>query len=89
MPMDFRKATDELLATFSHEDLADALDSSVPSVRQARQNTSRKSLQEAPAGLAGRSRQAGCPTGERLRRLAKALERAEQSKQQGVAPDSL
>jgi hypothetical protein len=42
MAMDFRKATDELLAGISHQELADALGVSVPSVRQARLDESAK-----------------------------------------------
>jgi hypothetical protein len=34
--MDFRKATDELCATITHEDVAKALGVSVQSIRQAR-----------------------------------------------------
>src|SRR5438874_1387886 len=36
MTIDFRRATDELFACLTHEDLARALDKSVPAIRQAR-----------------------------------------------------
>lgn len=48
--MDFKKATDELLAGISHEALAKALGASVPSVRQARLPASAKAYRRPPEG---------------------------------------
>jgi hypothetical protein len=48
--MDFKKATDELLAGISHEELSKALGVSVPSVRQARLPDSAKAHRSPPAG---------------------------------------
>ena len=50
MAIDFRRATDELLAGISHEELAKALDVSVPTVRQARLDEAAKAHRRAPDG---------------------------------------
>ena len=62
--MDFKKATDELFANVSHDDLAKALGVSVASIRQAR-------LQE--GALARRSPPPGWQIS--IRRLAEGQER--------------
>ena len=50
MAMSFRKATDDLLAGISHQELADALGVSVATVRQARLDESAKAHRNAPDG---------------------------------------
>jgi hypothetical protein len=50
MAMDFKKATDELLAPISHQELADALGVSIPSVRQARLDGAAKAHRKPPEG---------------------------------------
>jgi len=51
MQMDFRKATDDLLAaSISHQELADALGVSVATVRQARLDETAKAHRNAPEG---------------------------------------
>ena len=50
MAMDFRKATDELLACISHRELANALGVSVPTVRQARLEAAAKAHRSPPDG---------------------------------------
>lgn len=50
MAADFRKATDELLASISHQELADALGVSVPTVRQARLDESANAHRRPPDG---------------------------------------
>jgi len=48
--MDFRKATDELLAGISHQELAKALGTSVATVRQARLDEAAKAHRRPPEG---------------------------------------
>jgi flagellar biosynthesis regulator FlbT len=48
MAMNFRRATDELLANFSHEELAKALGVSVATVRQARLTEAAKAHRTPP-----------------------------------------
>ena len=48
--MDFKKATDELFANISHQELADALGVSVATVRQARLDDSAKAHRSPPEG---------------------------------------
>lgn len=48
--MDFRKATDELFAGVSHEDLAKILGVSIATVRQARLQPSAKAHRSPPEG---------------------------------------
>jgi hypothetical protein len=48
--MNFRKATDELLAGISHQELADALGVSVATVRQARLSEGSKARRSPPDG---------------------------------------
>lgn len=50
MSKDFRKATDELFAVVSHQELADALGCSVATVRQARLDASAKAHRSPPEG---------------------------------------
>lgn len=48
--MDFRKATDELFAGLSHEDLARVLDVSIATVRQARLQPTARAHRSPPEG---------------------------------------
>lgn len=74
MAMDFRRATDELFACTSHEELAKALDKSVPAVRQARLDKGAKAYRRPPEGWERAvSRLASLRAG-RLMRLVRALE---------------
>ena len=50
MSKDFRKATDELFAVISHDELAKALGCSVASVRQARLDEGAKAHRKPPDG---------------------------------------
>ena len=50
MSKDFRKATDELLANISHEELAKALGCSVATLRQARLTEGVKAHRKPPEG---------------------------------------
>jgi hypothetical protein len=50
MSKDFRKATDELFAVISHDDLAKALGCSVATIRQARLDASAKAHRNPPEG---------------------------------------
>ena len=50
MPKDFRKATDELFAVISHQELADALRCSVATIRQARLDEGAKAHRKPPEG---------------------------------------
>jgi hypothetical protein len=71
MALDFRKATDELLsACISHQELADALGVSVPSVRQARLDSDAKAHRSAPEGWEKAVRKLAEDRAARLGRLA-------------------
>ena len=72
--MDFKKATDELLATFSHDELAIALGVSVPTVRQARLGSSAKAHRKPPDGWQKTVRRLAEERAERLQRLAEKLQ---------------
>ena len=50
MSRDFRKATDELFAVISHQELAEALGCSVATVRQARLDPAAKAHRKPPEG---------------------------------------
>ena len=76
MAMDFRKATDELLAGISHQDLAEALGVSVASVRQARLDPSAKAHRNAPDGWERVVSQMSKKQAARLQRLAERLHEA-------------
>jgi hypothetical protein len=73
MGLDFRKATDELLAGISHRELADALGCSVPSVRQARLDPTAKAHRSAPEGWEVEVRRLAKDRAARLQRLAERL----------------
>jgi hypothetical protein len=71
--MDFKKATDELLANLSHEELASALGVSVPTVRQARLDEAAKAHRSPPTGWEAKIAKLAKQRSERLRRLADQL----------------
>jgi hypothetical protein len=75
MPEDFRKATDQLLAGISHQQLADALAVSVPTVRQARLDESANAHRSAPEGWEAKVAAMAEREANRLQRLAKSLQR--------------
>lgn len=71
--MDFRKATDELLAGISHQELAEALGVSVATVRQARLDPAAKAHRSAPDGWQPVIRRLASDQAKRLSRLATRL----------------
>jgi hypothetical protein len=71
--MDFKKATDELTAPVSHEELAAALKVSIPTVRQARLDPSAKAYRRPPEGWARAVIRLAEAKAERLNRLAARL----------------
>ncbi|HEY3916361.1 MAG TPA: hypothetical protein VGL83_01145 [Stellaceae bacterium] len=71
--MDFKKATDELFARITHEDLADALGVSVASIRQARLSTSALARREPPQQWERAAAKLAEQKAERLIRLASSL----------------
>jgi GMP synthase-like glutamine amidotransferase len=74
MALDFRKATDELLATcISHQELADALGVSIATVRQARLGPDAKARRSSPEGWERAVRRLAEDRATRLGRLAKRL----------------
>lgn len=76
MAMDFKEATDELLACISHEKLAKALGVSVPSVRQARLKPDARAYRRPPEGWEGTVADLAEMGAVRLERLSKALNKA-------------
>jgi hypothetical protein len=76
MQADFKKATDELLWTFSHSELADALGVSVPTVRQARLDGHAKAHRSPPDGWETKVSSLAKQRGERLLALSKRLQQA-------------
>jgi hypothetical protein len=79
--MDFRKATNELLAGISHEVLAEALGKSVPSIRQARLDEAANAYRKPPAGWERAVIKLALQRAKRLTRLAAILK--EQSSNEG------
>lgn len=71
--MDFKKATDELLANLSHDELATALGVSVPTVRQARLDEAAKAHRNPPEGWEAKVAKLAKQRAERLSRLAERL----------------
>jgi transcriptional regulator with XRE-family HTH domain len=74
MPMDFRRATDELFEGISHQDLADALGMSVATIRQARQGEDGKSHRSPPKGWEPTVAKLARARGAALVRLAERLQ---------------
>ena len=73
MPMNFRKATDELFEGISHQDLADALGLSVATVRQARLDDDAKAHRTPPEGWEESVARLARERAKRLERLAERL----------------
>lgn len=71
--MNFRKATDDLLAGISHEELAKALGVSVPTVRQARLADDAKAHRRPPDGWEAAVAKLAKQRAEHFRRLADRL----------------
>ena len=71
--MDFKKATDELLAGISHEELAKALGVSVPTIRQARLPEGAKARRSPPIGWEQPVAKMAKQRAERLKRLVERL----------------
>lgn len=74
MPIDFRKATDELFGGISHQDLADALGLSVATVRQARLDEGAKARRTPPDGWEAKVAKLARARGTALVRLADRLQ---------------
>ena len=74
--MDFKKATTELIARTGIEDIAKALGRSAASIRQARLPEGAKARRTAPVGWEGPLAALAEREGNRLLRLAKALDKA-------------
>lgn len=73
--MNFKKATDELLAGITHEELASALGVSVPTVRQARLAESAKAHRSPPVGWESVILRLAKQRAEHFKRLVGRLER--------------
>lgn len=71
--MNFRTATDGLLASISHEELAAALDVSIATVRQARLDPQAKAHRSPPEGWEGVVIQMAETRAEHFNRLAARL----------------
>lgn len=74
MAIDFRRATDELFTCISHEELAKALDKSVPAVRQARLDRGAKAYRTPPDGWERAVSKLASQRAARLMRLVRALD---------------
>jgi hypothetical protein len=72
--MNFRKATDELLASVTLEDLASAIGASVQAVRQARAQEGSAGFRRPPAGWETAAAKLARKQADRLERLASRLE---------------
>jgi hypothetical protein len=73
MAISFRSATDELLAVFTHDELAQALGCSVATVRQARRAEGTVSYRSPPKSWEATVAKLAEQKAERLRRLAAKL----------------
>lgn len=71
--MDFKKATDELQAVPTHQEIAEALGVSVPTVRQARLDARAKARRTPPEGWETVVARLAEARGRRLLRLAAQL----------------
>lgn len=76
MGMDFKKATDDLLWTFSHTELAKNLGVSVPTVRQARLDVAAKAHRSPPEGWESTVARLAKQRADALLRLSKQLQKA-------------
>lgn len=84
MTMDFKQATDELLAPFRHEKLAFALGVSVPSIRQARLKSSAKAYRKPPEGWEGALADLAEMESARLYRLSQTLNKTARKQQKAL-----
>jgi hypothetical protein len=71
--MDFKKATDELLASITHQELAEALGVSVATVRQARLTPAAKAHRNPPEGWQGAIKRLAKRQSDAFYRLAEKL----------------
>jgi hypothetical protein len=76
MSLGFKEATDVLLGTLSHEELASGLGSSVASLRQARLEPQARAFRKPPEGWELVVARLAELRAKRLQRLSKALQRA-------------
>jgi len=72
--MDFRKATDELLAAVTLEDLAEATGASVQAVRQARAQEGTSAFRKPPTGWERAAAKLARRRAGKLEQLAERLE---------------
>jgi hypothetical protein len=75
-PVNFKKATDELLGAVTLEDLASALGASLQAVRQARAQEGAAGFRRPPAGWEAAGAKLARKQAAKLERLAERLERA-------------
>jgi orotate phosphoribosyltransferase-like protein len=71
--MDFKRATEELMAGMTRGEIADALGVSEATVRQARLGESANAHRKPPEGWEGKVAKLAKARAERLRKLAEAL----------------
>jgi hypothetical protein len=81
MGMDFKRATEELLDTLSHEELAKSLGVSVPSIRQARLESGARAFRKPPEGWEIKVSRLAQQRAERLLRLSKELQKTKSTRQ--------
>ena len=74
--MNFRKATDELLASVTLEDLASAIGVSVQAIRQARAQEASAGFRRPPAGWEAAAAKLARRRAAQLERLANGLQRS-------------
>lgn len=74
--MNFKKATDELLASVTLDDLASALGASLQAVRQARAQEGTAGFRRPPAGWEGAAAKLARKQAAKLERLAVRLKSA-------------
>ena len=77
MTRDFRKATDDLFATITHEELAKELGCSVAAIRQARRAPGTPAFRNPPANWEDRVRKLALAQAKRFTRLAERFTKGE------------
>ena len=80
MVPDFKEATDDLLATYTHNELAQALSVSVATIRQARLEGHAKAHRSPPDGWEGVVSALAKRRAKRLLRLVVRLQKAKKSR---------
>lgn len=85
--MNFKKATDDLFASISHDDLAQALGVSVATIRQARLGEEAKARRSPPPGWEKAILKLAEGHARRLQRLAERLRRDIQPIPPDLGPD--